>query len=139
MTDAASNSLPDAGLLDDFDRINAWAQLWTTMRTPIETSNRLGPDEPAAVLHGALAASPTATELRGAGAARMEEIVAGLRTRLGTERLDAWHAEGATLGDHGAVAHARRATGRSSSCDAPAHLAHFEPMRAPLASLVLIL
>ena len=64
-----------------------------------------GPPAPAAVLHGALGASPTATPLVGADAARLAIVEDGLRHDLG-EDFEALTTQGAGLGDVGAVSYA---------------------------------
>ena len=113
-TGAPSQALDGyAELLDYFDRAGSRAQQWTTVRTLIETLTRLSRDEPAAVLYGALTASPTALPLIGADAVRIDEAVATLEARLGHDRFQQpsragqpWtttpiaHARKATLDDH---------------------------------------
>lgn len=47
-----------------------WTHQWTTVRNVIELPARIGADEPAAVLHGALASRTTSTPTFGADAAR---------------------------------------------------------------------
>ena len=95
-----------AELIDYFHRAGAWAQQWTAIRTLVETLARLGLDEPATVLHGALTASPRASPLIGADAARIREAVAVLRARLGNNRFEELSAQGASLGDEHAVSYA---------------------------------
>jgi predicted ATPase len=97
-------------LLDIFHRGGAWPQLWTTMRTLVETLVTLGRHDEAAVVHGALTASPTAPEARGADAARLARAVATMRAALGEEGFARRRAAGAALGDDAAVVYARRAT-----------------------------
>lgn len=93
-------------LIEHWSRAGAWTQQWVTVRTLIEALAAVGRDEPAAVLHGALDASPTATPVTGADAARLERVLEGLADRLGTEGLVAARAHGAALGDPGAIAFA---------------------------------
>ena len=97
-------------LLDIFHRGGSWPQLWTTVRTLVETLVTLERYEEAAVIHGALAASPTAPPARGADAARLVDAVAALRHALGDERFARHEADGAALGDNAAVVYAQRAT-----------------------------
>ena len=80
---AALDRYPD--LIEHWHRYGAWNQLWVTLRTLIEVLARVGRAAPAAVLHGALGASPTATPLVGADAARLAVIEDGLRHALGEE------------------------------------------------------
>jgi predicted ATPase len=80
-----------------------WTQLWTAMRSVIDLLIRIGADEDAATLYGAVEASPTATPVFGDDAERLRSAL-----RIGTERLGANHVaaavrRGAALGDDGAV------------------------------------
>lgn len=93
-------------LIEHWNRTGTWNQQWVTIRTLIETLARAGRSEAAAVLHGAVCASPTATPLIGPDATRQETVVATLGKELGEERLAALRARGAALGDPGAVAYA---------------------------------
>jgi predicted ATPase/DNA-binding SARP family transcriptional activator len=97
-------------LLDYFDRTGSRAQQWTTIRTLIETLTRLGRDEDAAILHGALSASLSALPLIGADAIRMHDAVTTLGARLGQDRFQQLSAHGAALDDDAAIAYARRCT-----------------------------
>jgi predicted ATPase/class 3 adenylate cyclase len=101
---AALARYPD--LLEHWNRAGAWNQQWFTIRTLIEALARTGQNEAAAVLHGALCTSPTATPLAGPDAARLAAVVDRLRGDLGPERLEALRARGASLGDAGAVSYA---------------------------------
>jgi predicted ATPase/DNA-binding SARP family transcriptional activator len=106
-----AHSLGDyAELLEYFDRTGSRAQQWTTVRTLVEILTRQGTDEPALTLYGALTASPSAPPLIGLDAARLEQAVATLKTRLGAQRYDQLLATGAALGDDAAIAYARRYT-----------------------------
>jgi predicted ATPase/DNA-binding SARP family transcriptional activator len=95
-------------LLDYFDRTGSRTQQWTTIRTLIETLTRLAQDEPAATLHGALTASPSAPPLIGPDATRIDQAATALEARLGHDRFEQLTATGATLGDDAAIAYARR-------------------------------
>lgn len=97
-------------LLDHFDRTGSRAQQWTTIRTLIETLTRLGRDEHAAILHGALATSHRAPPLIGADAIRMHDAVTTFTARLGQDRVQQLSAHGAALDDDAAIAYARRCT-----------------------------
>jgi hypothetical protein len=100
-----------AGLLEHWQREGEWVQQWVTLRTLVEALSRLGRHAEATVLQGALGASPTATAPVGADAARLAEAAAAARAALGDERVEQLSAEGAALGDDGAVAYARRCVG----------------------------
>lgn len=93
-------------LLDHFERTGSRAQQWTTIRTLIEVLTRVGRDEAAAVLYGALVSSPTALPLIGADAERVEEAVGTLTVRLGGERFERMKVKGAALGDERAIVYA---------------------------------
>lgn len=95
-----------AELLHDWHRSGAWTQAWITIRTLIEALTRLGRDEPATILHGALTASPSASPVAGADAARLADAVAALQARLGHNRFERLHAEGASLDDEQALTRA---------------------------------
>jgi predicted ATPase len=98
-------------LLDYFERTGSRAQQWTTIRTLIETLTRLGRDEPAAMLHAALTASPTALPIIGPDATRLDQAAATLEARLGHDRFEQLTATGAALGDDAAIAYARQCCG----------------------------
>lgn len=101
---AALRRYPD--LIEHWHRSGVWNQQWTTMRTLIEALSRAGHPSPAAVLHGALCASARATPLAGADANRMGAVVNRLRGELGEDVFAALTAQGAGLGDAGAVSYA---------------------------------
>jgi hypothetical protein len=95
-------------LIDHWHRAGTWNFQWATLRTLIELLTRLGHDEDAATLYGAMTASATAPPVAGADKVRIGEAVAALRVRLGDERFEALRADGAELSDNAAVAFARR-------------------------------
>ena len=95
-------------LIGHFHRTGSWAQQWTTIRALIETLVRLGRDEPAAILYGALTACPTAPPVVGTDVARMADALAVLRARLGDHRLASLQAQGAGLGDDDVISYALR-------------------------------
>jgi len=102
--DTALARYPD--LIEHWSRAGAWNQQWLTIRTLIETLTRIGANEAAAVLHGALCASPSATAIIGADAERIQAAVGELTARLGEDDRSALQARGAALGDAGAVGYA---------------------------------
>ena len=104
-------------LLDYFERTGSRAQQWTTVRTVIETLTRLGRDESAAILHGALTTSPSAPPLIGRDAIRMHDAASTLAGRLGHEHFEHLAAQGASLGDEAAIAYALRSVDKLGGSD----------------------
>ena len=100
-------------LLDHWQRSGAWMQQWLTIRTLIETFTRVGRDEEAAILYGALAASPTATPVTGADAARLASAQAVLAERIGADRVRCLLTQGAGFSDEQAVEYALAALRRA--------------------------
>jgi len=96
-------------LIDHWHRYGAWTQLWIAARALIETLSRFRRHRDVALLIGALGASPRASPLSGADASRIHAVERAARNALGPA-FDALRAEGAALGDAGAVALARRVT-----------------------------
>jgi hypothetical protein len=96
-------------LLDHWHAFGAWAQVWMAMRALIETLSRLGRHRDAAMLLGALAASPRATHVYGADSERVDAVVRAARAALGSA-FEPLRSDGAALGDVGALALARRLT-----------------------------
>ena len=87
--------------------MGAWTQLWVAVRALAEALSRRGRHADAAVLLGALRASRRAGAEYGADSARVQAVEAAARAALGP-RFAELQAEGAALGDSGAVALARR-------------------------------
>ena len=79
------------------------------LRSLVTTLARLGRDEPAAVLYGALKASQTAAPLFGADTARLAEAVERIEERAGRRQLAAWVERGRRLCDDEVLAFARAA------------------------------
>jgi hypothetical protein len=104
--DPATALLQYGELIDYWQRSGAWNMQWATLRTLIELLARLERDAQAAVLYGAMLASAAAPPLAGADAGRIAEAVAALKSRLGDERFEALHADGAAMSDNDAVAFA---------------------------------
>ncbi len=102
-------------LIDHWHRAGAWNMQWATLRTLIELLVRVGRDADAAVLYGAMHASPTAPPVAGADKARIGEAVATARSRLSGERFETLRADGARLSDNEAVAFALRCIGGRQS------------------------
>ena len=96
-------------LIDHWHGFGSWTQLWMAVRVLVETLSRLGCHREATVLLGALAASPRASRVYGSDSRRIDAVEAAARTALG-DTFEDCRAEGAALGDVGAVALARRLT-----------------------------
>ena len=96
-------------LIDLWDRAGNWTQQWVMLRSLIATLVRLGRDEPAALLYGALSASPTAAPLFGADAERLARVVEMMERRAGPGPFRALVERGRHLGDDEVVALARAA------------------------------
>jgi hypothetical protein len=79
------------------------------LRSLVATLVRLGHDEPAAVLYGALSASPTAPPLFGADAERLADAVETMERRGGPSQFGAWVDQGRRLADDEVIAFARAA------------------------------
>jgi predicted ATPase/DNA-binding SARP family transcriptional activator len=86
-----------------------WTQLWLAMRSIVSLLTRVGADEAAAVLYGALGTSATAGPVFGADAERLAAIVDTLTQRLGPDRLNEATRRGGALHDDEAVAYASAA------------------------------
>ncbi|MDQ4071159.1 MAG: winged helix-turn-helix domain-containing protein [Actinomycetota bacterium] len=107
--DAALRRFP--GLIDLWERAGNWTQQWTMLRSLVSTLARLGLDEPAAVLYGALTASRTAPPLFGDDAQRLTDVVKGMEERAGPRQLAEWVEQGRRLRDEEVVAFARATAG----------------------------
>lgn len=83
--------------------MGAWTQLWVAVRALAEALSRQDRHRDAALLPGALRASPRASREYGADAARVRAVQDVARAALGAD-----YAEGAALGEARAVALARR-------------------------------
>jgi hypothetical protein len=103
----ALGRFPD--LIDLWDRAGNWTQQWTMLRSLVATLVRLGRDEPAAVLYGALSASPTAAPVYGGDAERLARAVETMERRAGPRQFVAWAEQGRHLADDEVVALARAA------------------------------
>ncbi|HZC28825.1 MAG TPA: hypothetical protein VE269_03715, partial [Gaiellaceae bacterium] len=105
--ETALRGFPD--LIDHWERAGNWTQQWTMLRSLVTTLAQLGRDEPAAVLYGALNASPTAPPVFGDDAKRLADVLEQIEERAGHEQLAAWIERGRQLGDEKVVAFARAA------------------------------
>ena len=93
-------------LITYWQQTGAWSQLWITVHSLIEALHRSGQPEPAAVLCGALSASPTAPPLNGPDADRLAAIEAGLIERFGPDHFAALRARGTAMNDTAAISYA---------------------------------
>ncbi len=98
-------------LIDHWDRVGNWTQQWTMLRSLVVTLVRLGRDEPAAVLYGAMEASPAAAPLFGADARRLAGALEAVEQRAGRDQVMAWVGRGRRLGDDGVIELARAVAG----------------------------
>jgi predicted ATPase/DNA-binding SARP family transcriptional activator len=96
-------------------RAGNWTQQWTMLRSLVSTLVRLGQDEPAAMIYGALTASPTAPPLFGADGARLAVAVDTIERRAGRAQCGAWVDRGRHLTDDEVIAIARAASSRPPS------------------------
>ncbi len=104
--DAADTLARYRWLITYWQQTGAWSQLWITVHSLIEALHRSGQPEPAAVLCGALSASPTAPPLNGPDADRLAAIEAGLIERFGPDRFAALRARGTAMNDTAAISYA---------------------------------
>ncbi len=107
--EAALRRFPD--LIDLWERTGNWTQQWTMLRSLVTTLARLGRDEPAAVLYGALTASQTAPPPFGDDAERLAAVLKTIEERSSREQLAEWLERGRQLCDEDVVAFARAAAG----------------------------
>ena len=96
-----------SALIDLWHRSGNWTQQWTMLRSLVTTLVRLGRDEPAAVLYGALNASQTAAPLFGADTERLADVLRRIEHRAGPQQLEAWLERGRRLRDDEVIAFAR--------------------------------
>jgi predicted ATPase/DNA-binding SARP family transcriptional activator len=104
--DPAAALLQYAEVIDHWRRHGARNMQWATVRTFVELLARMGRDDDAARLYGAMSASASAPPLAGADATRISEALDSLRRRLGQARLARLCTEGAGLSDDKALDHA---------------------------------
>jgi hypothetical protein len=104
-------------LIDHWQRTGAWSQQWITIRTLIEALTRVGDDEAAAVLYGALQATKTASPIIGNDAELVAAAAGQLEHRLGRDRFHTVVVQGAALGDDHAIGYALDTARRHASAD----------------------
>jgi hypothetical protein len=99
-------------VVDHWADAGDWTHQWTSLRGVVDLLLRLGCDEEAAVLRGALLSRPHAAPAFGPDAERMDNAETLLRQRLGAESLTHLTGRGARLSDDGVVDHVRAALAR---------------------------
>jgi hypothetical protein len=93
-------------VLEHWRQLGDWTHQWTAMRNVVDLLVRTGRYREAAALHGALAARAGAVPTFGADAARMEQALGVLETRLGRDKVADLRLSGGRLGDDEVVARA---------------------------------
>lgn len=83
-----------------------WAHQWTTLRNLILLLTRVGEDEAAATLIGAVQTSSTAATAYGADAERMADAEARLRDRLSGPQYETRWSLGKQMREHEVVGYA---------------------------------
>jgi predicted ATPase/DNA-binding SARP family transcriptional activator len=95
-----------AWLITHWQQIGAWSQLWITVRTLVDALHRTGHYKEAAILYGALMASPTASPIAGHDATRLTELAEHLRAHFGNAEFGGLKTQGAALGDDATLSYA---------------------------------
>ena len=101
----ALSSFPD--LIGHWRRLGDWTHQWTTLRNLVPLLVRLGADEPAALLSGALRAADTGGPAYGDDAVRLAEADEALIARLGADTFHALVERGGAMGGEEAITLAR--------------------------------
>ena len=96
-------------LLDHWRRAGIWSTQWTMLRSIAGLLDRLGQRRDAAVLLGAVRASPAGHRVFGADEVALAQLGKRLRAALGDEAYEAAVVEGGALDGDAAVERARRA------------------------------
>lgn len=91
----------------------AWTHLWTALRGLVGVLTRIGDDEDAAVLLGAVREADNAPPVYGEDAERLAAAEEELSERLGPQRLADLHTRGTAMPDHEAIDLAREAIERA--------------------------
>jgi hypothetical protein len=102
-------------VLEHWHRAGNWTHQWTAVRNVVELLARVGADEDAAVLHGAVTSRATAPPVWGADAAHLGAARDALLERLGRPHFAELAATGADLSDQDVVARACEALDRSAA------------------------
>jgi tetratricopeptide (TPR) repeat protein len=96
-------------VVDVFHRSGTWAPQWVALRSLVDLLERAGNPRGAAVLLGALTASPTAAPAYGPDAELLDAARKRLDETLGSEELARLAGQGAALSDDAAIGQALRA------------------------------
>ncbi|TQN42290.1 putative ATPase [Blastococcus colisei] len=102
---AARHGRPEEALLafrdivDHWRTCGDWVHLWTTLHNLVVMLERVGADEAAAVLHGAVHTATTGAQPFGADADRLRAAAAALRRSLGEETFAAAVTRGRCMSD----------------------------------------
>ncbi|MGY2082475.1 AfsR/SARP family transcriptional regulator [Blastococcus sp. SYSU DS0539] len=94
-------------IIDHWRACGDWVHLWTTLHNLLVLFERVGADQAAAVLHGAVATAATGAPPFGTDAERLETAAAALRRSLGSDAFAAADTRGRCMSDEAAVAFAR--------------------------------
>ena len=114
----ALSSFPD--LIGHWRRLGDWTHQWTTLRNLVPLLVRLGADEPAALLSGALRAADTGGPAYGDDAVRLAEADETLTARLGADAFHALVERGGAMGGEEAITLAQRSISEIRDGPAPA-------------------
>ena len=96
------------GLIGHWRRLGDWTHQWTTLRNLVPLLVRLGADEPAALLSGALRTADTGGPAFGDDAVRIAEADQTLTARLGPDAFHALAERGGAMSGEEAISLARR-------------------------------
>jgi predicted ATPase/DNA-binding SARP family transcriptional activator len=97
------------GIIDRLYEGRDWTHLWTGLRGLVSVLARLGHDEDATTLLGAVREADNAPPPYGDDADRLAELAEELTGRLGAAAFTSAYTQGRAMTDHDAVAFARRA------------------------------
>ena len=75
-------------LCEHWRRAGVWTQQWTTLRTLVELFTRIGRDEAASMLFGALMTATTAAPVFGADRVRLDDAAKVLEGRMGHDEFE---------------------------------------------------
>ncbi len=97
------------GIIDRLYEGRDWTHLWTGLRALVSVLARLGHDEDATTLLGAVREADNAPPPYGDDAERLAELAEDLTGRLGAAAFTSTYTQGRAMTDHDAVAFARHA------------------------------
>ena len=105
-------------IVDHWRTSGDWVHMWTTLRNLLVLLERVGADEPAAVLFGAVETATTGARAFGTDAERLERTATSLRISLGEKAFATAAARGRGMSDGEAVAYVLSEIDRLSSARA---------------------